>query len=61
MQKVKIVRGTVIHGVGAVEPGTIHEVDNSTANAMFIVGRAVPVEDEPEKPITRKPKKATKK
>ena len=59
--KVKIINGTIVHGMGDVRPGKVIQVDHGTARQLFIAGKAVPCEIKPEKPATRSGKKpATK-
>jgi hypothetical protein len=58
---VKITNGTIVHGMGDVRPGKVIQVDQGTARQLFIAGKAVPCDLEPEKPATKSGKKTTKK
>lgn len=53
-QKIKIIAGTIVDGLDA-RPGTVLNVVLKTAKQLFAAGKAVPIEDKPEKPTVRKP------
>ena len=55
-QKIKIINGTIIKGVGDVRPGVVITVEPGIARQLFVAGKAVPYDVKPVKPTSRKVK-----
>ena len=52
--KIKIIEGTIVHGLGDVRPGTILRVEPQIARQLFVAGKAVTCAEKTAKPTTRK-------
>lgn len=58
--KVKIISGTIVNG-DRVEKGMVVEVTETVGRQLLAFKKAVPSEDKPQKPTTRKPRTTTRK